>query len=105
MIEAFPDHNDILTFAAQLSKEAGLVVKEARQKNELDIGYKDHIELVTSADIMADELICSSLKALPCYPMSPSTPFASPSASRRSDSSSLMVDLRASSVSNSGSPC
>ena len=63
MIEAFPDHNDILTFAAQLSKEAGLVVKEARQKNELDIGYKDHIELVTSADIMADELICSSLKA------------------------------------------
>ena len=63
MIESIPDRNEILAFAVQLSKDAGLIVKEARRNDELDVGYKDQIELVTSADIAVDELICSSLKA------------------------------------------
>ena len=63
MIESIPDRNEILAFAVQLSKDAGLIVKEARRNDELDVGYKEQIELVTSADIAVDELICSSLKA------------------------------------------
>ena len=53
--------DDALHKVEQLAREAGELIVAERQKASLSHDFKDGNELVTSADLKADELICSSL--------------------------------------------
>ena len=49
--------DDVLQFAADLARRAGEMIVRARADQGLDLSYKDGTELLTSADLQADEFI------------------------------------------------
>lgn len=58
--------HEISIFALDLAMRAGEIVEQERCKNQLEFHYKDHQELVTSADIKVDEFINKAIhKAYP----------------------------------------
>lgn len=59
------DYNldSISKFAVDLAGKTGELIKTKRKEHSLSYDYKDNCELVTSADIAADELISSSIKS------------------------------------------
>ena len=52
----------ITDFAEQLAVEAGDLVRRERDQNTLRTDYKQQTELVTHADVMADEFITGAIK-------------------------------------------
>ena len=48
---------DMLEFAQDLARRAGVLIAAEREGQTLDLSYKDGNELLTSADLQADELI------------------------------------------------
>lgn len=53
--------NDILLFTQAIAREAGQLIKSERAEAALTHDYKKGDELVTNADIKADELICAAI--------------------------------------------
>ena len=49
--------DDVLEFAADLARRAGEMIARTRAEQGLDLSYKDGAELLTSADLQADEMI------------------------------------------------
>ncbi len=59
---------DPLEFAKDLASRAGALIAEARAGQALDLSYKDGNELLTSADLQADELIRGEIeKTFPAH--------------------------------------
>lgn len=57
---------DALAFAEDLARRAGALIAKEREGQALDLSYKDGTELLTSADLQADKLICGEIeKAFP----------------------------------------
>ncbi|MDG5501431.1 inositol monophosphatase family protein [Marinobacter sp. BGYM27] len=54
---------EIAIFAEQLALEAGELIARERNENRLRTDYKAQTELVTHADLMADELITRAIQA------------------------------------------
>lgn len=54
---------DIMAFADHLARKAGDLVRSEREHNTLRTDYKQQTELVTHADLMADELITDAIRA------------------------------------------
>ena len=54
--------NDMLEFAEDLAQRAGALIAKARADRALDLSYKEGIELLTSADLQADQLIRSAIE-------------------------------------------
>lgn len=48
---------DILQFTVDLAREAGILIDEERTQAPLSLEFKNDVELVTSADLKADQLI------------------------------------------------
>jgi len=57
------DIDQIREFAVDLAREAGLLILRQREEAKLSKEFKQGSELVTSADLAADELICKTIKA------------------------------------------
>ncbi len=57
---------EISIFAVDVAMRAGELIKQERRKNQLEHIYKSHQELVTNADIKADELITKHIRKV--YP-------------------------------------
>jgi len=57
---------EISIFAVDLAMRAGDVIKQERRKGQLEHEYKSHHELVTNADLKADELITKHIRKV--YP-------------------------------------
>lgn len=53
---------EILAFTTALAQRAGALITEARSRQTLDLSYKQGFELLTSADLQADELICAAIR-------------------------------------------
>ncbi|MEX0964543.1 MAG: inositol monophosphatase family protein [Pseudohongiellaceae bacterium] len=53
--------NDILLFTQAIAREAGQLIKNERAHTALTHDYKNGDELVTNADIKADQLICAAI--------------------------------------------
>lgn len=53
---------DITNFAESLAIEAGELVRHERNENTLKTDYKEQTELVTHADVMADEFITGAIR-------------------------------------------
>lgn len=53
---------DILEFALGLAREAGSLIVDARNDANITQEFKDGIEMVTSADVQADRLICECIR-------------------------------------------
>src|SRR5690349_12605319 len=53
--------NEIHQFAKDLARKAGDVIKNEREKNQVQQKYKNGSELVTSADLKSDELIRTAI--------------------------------------------
>ena len=53
---------EITDFAENLSREAGELIRRERAGNALRTDYKHQTELVTHADVMADEFITARSK-------------------------------------------
>jgi myo-inositol-1(or 4)-monophosphatase len=62
MNSSHDNYEKILSFAVDLAVRTGDLIKEERSLNKYSIEYKDNNELVTSADLMADDLINSAIK-------------------------------------------
>ena len=56
------NYDMILDFAIDLASRTGKLIKKQRDLNQYSFEYKDNNELVTSADIAADNLINSAIK-------------------------------------------
>ncbi len=54
--------NEITDFAEALALEAGELIRRERDQNVLRIDYKQQTELVTHADVMADEFITGAIR-------------------------------------------
>ncbi|WP_111498131.1 inositol monophosphatase family protein [Marinobacter bohaiensis] len=54
--------SDIADFAEQIARQAGELIARERSENTLRTDYKDQTELVTHADVMADELIAKAIR-------------------------------------------
>jgi myo-inositol-1(or 4)-monophosphatase len=52
----------VFEFTLRIAREAGQLIQTERNKAELTHNYKNGIELVTNADLMADNLIVSAIK-------------------------------------------
>ncbi|WP_404365260.1 inositol monophosphatase family protein [Marinobacter sp.] len=52
----------IADFAEQLAREAGDLVRHERENTTLRTDYKDQTELVTHADLMADQMITDAIR-------------------------------------------
>ncbi|MDV2078515.1 inositol monophosphatase family protein [Marinobacter xestospongiae] len=52
----------IADFAEQLARDAGALIRREREQNTLRTDYKNHTELVTHADVMADEFITRAIR-------------------------------------------
>ena len=63
IIPAMQPDPDILKFTTELATEAGRLVRQARAEATLQPQFKQHAELVTSADLQADALIRTRLTA------------------------------------------
>lgn len=57
------DSSAILEFATDLACRAGKLIAAERQRGGLTLSYKDGIELLTSADLKSDQLICAEIRA------------------------------------------
>lgn len=55
------DTEDILSFALTLAREAGELIVRERASEAITQQFKNGIELVTNADLMADKLICEGI--------------------------------------------
>ena len=55
------DPMEVLDFATHLAQQAGQLVFDHRSSSGITIEYKESIEMVTSADLEADRLICSRI--------------------------------------------
>ncbi|SFL84644.1 inositol monophosphatase family protein [Marinobacter zhejiangensis] len=53
---------DITDFAEQLARDAGDLIRREREHNTLRTDYKQQTELVTHADLMADEFITNAIR-------------------------------------------
>ncbi len=53
---------DLIEFAEDLARRAGALIAAERSAQALDLSYKDGAELLTSADLKADRLICEAIK-------------------------------------------
>ncbi|MDY6814836.1 MAG: inositol monophosphatase family protein [Pseudomonadota bacterium] len=53
---------DITDFAETLAREAGELIRREREDNTLRTDYKHQTELVTHADVMADEFITGAIR-------------------------------------------
>lgn len=53
---------EIADFAEQIAREAGELIVREREENRLRTDYKAQTELVTHADVMADELIAKAIR-------------------------------------------
>ena len=51
-----------LTFATQLARQAGALITAERASQQFTLSYKQGIELLTSADLQADNLICTAIE-------------------------------------------
>ena len=54
--------SEVLEFAEDLARRAGVLIAEARADRALDLSYKEGIELLTSADLQSDQLIRSEIE-------------------------------------------
>jgi myo-inositol-1(or 4)-monophosphatase len=54
--------NDIHQFASNLAEKAGDLIVEMRASRQLNMNFKSGIELVTNADIAADQLISDAIR-------------------------------------------
>ena len=54
--------SDIADFAERIAREAGELIRRERDQNTLRTDYKHQTELVTHADVMADEFITSAIR-------------------------------------------
>ena len=52
----------IADFAEELALRAGELIKHEREQNTLRTDYKQQTELVTHADVMADEMITGAIR-------------------------------------------
>lgn len=52
----------MLEFAEDLAQRTGVLIAKARADRALDLSYKEGIELLTSADLQADQLIRSEIE-------------------------------------------
>lgn len=52
----------IADFAESIAREAGELIRHEREKNTLRTNYKQQTELVTHADVMADEFITDAIR-------------------------------------------
>lgn len=59
---AKPSITTIADFAEKLALEAGELVRREREQNTLRTDYKKQTELVTHADLMADEMITNAIR-------------------------------------------
>lgn len=53
---------DITDFAENLARDAGELIAREREENTLRTDYKQQTELVTHADVMADEFIAAAIR-------------------------------------------
>lgn len=56
------DLQQVMSFAIELARESGALIVRERRNAALTMELKRDIELVTSADHMADELICQGIR-------------------------------------------
>ncbi len=56
----------ILDFTTQVAEQAGDLIVQMRASRQLKTSYKQHIELVTDADLASDQLIIDAIKKI--YP-------------------------------------
>ncbi|HKK57650.1 inositol monophosphatase family protein [Marinobacter sp.] len=56
------DLSAIAGFAERLARKAGELVRHEREHNTLRTGYKQQTELVTHADVLADEMITGAIR-------------------------------------------
>ncbi|MDE2706966.1 MAG: inositol monophosphatase family protein [Gemmatimonadota bacterium] len=54
--------SEVFEFAEDLARRAGVLIAQARADRALDLSYKEGIELLTSADLQADQLIRSEIE-------------------------------------------
>ncbi|QSP95210.1 inositol monophosphatase [Marinobacter salinisoli] len=54
--------NEITDFADSLAREAGELIRREREQNTLRTDYKEQTELVTHADVLADQLITAAIR-------------------------------------------
>lgn len=54
--------SDIADFAERIAREAGELIRRERDQNTLRTDYKHQTELVTHADVMADEFITNAIR-------------------------------------------
>ncbi len=60
--------SEVLEFAEDLARCAGVIIAQARADRVLDLSYKEGIELLTSADLQADQFIRSAIeKTFPAH--------------------------------------
>ena len=60
--------SEVLEFAEDLARRTGVLIAEARADRALELSYKEGIELLTSADLQADQLIRSAIeKTFPAH--------------------------------------
>jgi myo-inositol-1(or 4)-monophosphatase len=52
----------IADFAEALARRAGVLIRHEREQNTLRTDYKQQTELVTHADVMADEMIVGAIR-------------------------------------------
>lgn len=52
----------VFEFTKSIARQAGVLINDERNKAQLTHAYKNGIELVTNADLMADKLIVSAIK-------------------------------------------
>ncbi|WP_228141592.1 inositol monophosphatase family protein [Marinobacter sp. X15-166B] len=55
--------SDLARFTEQLARDAGELIQRERDNNTLRTDYKHQTELVTHADLMADEFITNAIRA------------------------------------------
>jgi myo-inositol-1(or 4)-monophosphatase len=55
-------NSEVLAFAKALAQRAGELIVDARSGQTLELSYKQGFELLTSADLQADELICAAIR-------------------------------------------
>ena len=54
---------EIRTFAEEIARAAGAIIVDLRQRNAVEISYKDPINLVTTADLAAERSILDAIRA------------------------------------------
>lgn len=52
----------ILDFTTDIAEQAGELIVKLRSRNRLDVDFKNGVELVTNADVAADELITEAIR-------------------------------------------